>query len=129
MQIAINHQFINDDIFSTFVNFLKGIINNYKYKNQSNYIDRELEKRINRIMNNIELLNSNIELLNSIPNFDELEDELINMKFFLENKLNEFPKEFQEPLNKLYEALSLFIFNLSMYEMNNELKNYRNEKI
>ena len=123
MQVAINHQNINFDLFSMFSNFLKSVIENYRFKHKT----YNLEKNINKMINSILFLNDNIELILNIPEFEELEDELIDIKFFLEKELDNLPTELKNPLEKLYEALSLLLFNISMYDMKNEVKNIRNQ--
>jgi len=125
MQIAINQTNINFDFLSMFSDFLKSVIENYKCRHET----YNLEKRVNKIIDTLLFLNNNIKTITTIPEFDKLEDELIDMKFYLENKIDTLPKHLQTPFKKLYETLSLLIFNLSMYEMNNEIENYRNEKI
>ena len=125
MQIAINQTNINFDFLSMFSDFLKSVIENYRYRHGT----YNLEKRVNKIIDTLLFLNNNIKIITTIPEFDKLEDELIDMKFYLENKIDTLPQHLQMSFKKLYETLSLLIFNLSMYEMNNEIENNRNEKV
>ena len=125
MQIAINHQNIDFDLFSMFSNFLKSVIENYQFKHKT----YNLEKNINKMIKSIEFLNNNIELIYNLPEFEELEDELIDTKFFLEKELDNLPPKLKASLNKLYETLTVFLFNLAMYDMKNEVENIRNQAI
>jgi len=118
---------ISFNLISLFNDLLKNIIESYNNKNKQKSVN--LEKRIDRIVEDLLFLNQNISEINTFPEFEKIEDELIDMKFFLENNLNTFPPSLQKSFEKLYNALSLLIFNLSMYEMDNEIKNYRNQKI
>jgi len=122
MQIAIQQNNISFDFLSMFNDFLKSVIDNYKYKHET----YNVEKRINKIIEALTLFNKNLELIANTPEFENLEDELFDLKFYLENNIDTLPKHLQPPFKKLYETLSVLIFNLSMYEMKNEIANHRN---
>ena len=127
MQIALNnnlftHQSI--DLISIFKGFLASVLDNYKTKHQT----YDLEKRVKTIRNNVRILNDNLEELVKYKEFEKLEDELLDLKFFIETLLNtNLPANLKNELNLLYEDLVTFNFNSSMLEMGQEVeKNCKN---
>ena len=126
MQAVINNNFFTHqsiDLIAIFKDFLISVIDNYKTKHKT----YELEKRVKAIRNNIKILNDNLEELIKYDDFEKIEDEVIDLKFYLEKLLNTpLPANLKNELNLLYEDLVTFIFNTSMYEMREEIENIRN---
>ncbi|WP_456470654.1 hypothetical protein [Caminibacter sp.] len=116
MAIAIKPTFSDFDFISLFNQFIENIVINYK--NVKNSIStKELENKAQKIEKLVRYLNENIENIVNDKEFERLEDELIEMKLFLELNLSKFPKSIRPLFEKLYEALTMLIFNLSMYEL------------
>ena len=117
MQAVINNNFFTHqsiDLIAIFKDFLTSVIDNYKTKHKT----YELEKRVKAIRNNIKILNDNLEELIKNKDFEKIEDEVIDLKFYLEKLLDtSLPAHLKSELNLLYEDLVTFIFNISMYEM------------
>ena len=126
MQAIINNNFFTHqsiDLIAIFKDFLISVIDNYKTKHKT----YELEKRVKAIRNNIKILNDNLEELIKYDDFEKIEDEVIDLKFYLEKLLNtSLPVNLKNELNLLYEDLVTFIFNTSMYEMREKIENIRN---
>ena len=125
MQAVINNNFFTHqsiDLIAIFKDFLTSVIDNYKTKHKT----YELEKRVKAIRNNIKILNDNLEELIKNKDFEKIEDEVIDLKFYLEKLLDTpLPANLKSELNLLYEDLVTFIFNISMYEMREEVENIR----
>lgn len=125
MQAVINnnlftHQSI--DLLAIFKDFLTSVIDNYKIKHKT----YELEKRVTAIRHNIKFLNDNLAELIKNDDFEKIEDEAMDLKFYLENMLDTpLPANLKDELNLLYEDLVTFIFNISMYDMEKEVENIR----
>ena len=116
MAIAIKPTFSDFDFISLFNQFIENIVINYK--NVKNSIStKELENKAQKIEKLVRYLNENIENIANDKEFERLEDELIEMKIFLELNLDKFPRNIRPSFEKLYEALTMLIFNLSMYEL------------
>ena len=116
MAIAIKPTFNDFDFISLFNQFIENIVINYK--NVKNSIStKELENKAQKIEKLVRYLNENIENIANDKEFERLEDELIEMKLFLELNLDKFPINIRPSFEKLYEALTMLIFNLSMYEL------------
>jgi len=116
MAIAIKPTFSDFDFISLFNQFIENIVINYK--NVKNSIStKELENKAQKIEKLVRYLNENIENIANDKEFERLEDELIEMKLFLELNLDKFPINIRPSFEKLYEALTMLIFNLSMYEL------------
>jgi len=124
MQAVLNNSFFtyqSINLIDLFKDFLKSVIDNYQKAN--NY---HLEKRIKTIRENIKMLNDNLEELAKSKNFEKLEDEIIELKFFIESLLKtSLPANLKKELNLLYEDLVMFDFNTSMLEMKEEVENIR----
>jgi len=124
MQAVLNNSFFtyqSINLIDLFKDFLKSVIDNYQKVN--NY---HLEKRIKTIRENIKMLNDNLEELAKSKNFEKLEDEIIELKFFIESLLKtSLPANLKKELNLLYEDLVMFDFNTSMLEMKEEVENIR----
>ena len=124
MAIALRPTFSDFDFVSLFNQFIESIVLNYQ--NFKDYISlKDLSKKAQMMEKMVNNINENIELIANDEDFEKLEDELIEMKIFLEQNLDNFPKEIKPSFEKLYEALTMLIFNLSMYELKN-VKNKRN---
>ncbi len=128
MQAVLNNSFFtyqSINLIDLFKDFLKSVIDNYQKANNYN-----LEKRIKAIRKNIKILNDNLEELIKKKNFEKLEDEIIELKFYIEKLLNtSLPANIKKELNLLYEDLVTFDFNTSMLEMRKEVEDIRNQKI
>lgn len=125
MQAVINNNLFTHqslDLLAIFKDFLTSVIDNYKIKHKT----YELEKRVTSIRHNIKFLNDNLEELIKSDDFEKIEDEAIDLKFYLENLLDTpLPANLKDELNLLCEDLVTFIFNISMYDMEKEVENIR----
>ena len=123
MQVALNNILTNQSI-ELFKSFLVNIIDNYESKKTIYNHKNEIKA----IRENIQFLNENLEELINNKEFDKLEDEILNLKFYIEKLLDtHLPINLKKDLNLLYEDLVMFIFNISMYDMKNEVENIRNQ--
>jgi len=125
MQIALNSNFLTNqsiNLIDLFKGFLESVINNYKSKNTT----YDLENKIKAIRANIQLLNENLEELINSKEFDKLEDEILDLKFYIEKLLDTpLPANLKKELNLLYEDLVMFDFNTAMLGMEEEIENIR----
>ena len=129
MQIALNSNFLTNqsiNLIDLFKGFLENVINNYKSKNTT----YDLENKIKAIRANIQLLNENLEELINSKEFDKLEDEILDLKFYIEKLLDtSLPANLKKELNLLYEDLVMFDFNIAMLGMEEEIENIRKQEI
>ena len=125
MQIALNSNFLTNqsiNLIDLFKGFLENVINNYKSKNTT----YDLENKIKAIRANIQFLNENLEELINNKEFDKLEDEILDLKFYIEKLLDTpLPANLKKELNLLYEDLVMFDFNTAMLGMEEEIENIR----
>jgi len=129
MQIALNSNFLTNqsiNLIDLFKGFLENVINNYKSKNTT----YDLENKIKAIRANIQFLNENLEELINSKEFDKLEDEILDLKFYVEKLLDTpLPANLKKELNLLYEDLVMFDFNTAMLGMEEEIENIRKQEI
>ncbi|NPA10784.1 MAG: hypothetical protein GXO62_00900 [Epsilonproteobacteria bacterium] len=117
MAVALKPTFNDTDFVSLFNLFIENVVNDKNLKDFSSL--KDLSNKAQMIEDLVKKLNENIENVIDSEDFEKLEDELMEMKVFLELNLDKFPKELRDSLNRLYEALSVFIFNISMFELKN----------
>ena len=129
MQIALNSNFLTNqsiNLIDLFKGFLESVINNYKSKNTT----YDLKNKIKAIRKNIQFLNENLEELINSKEFDKLEDEILDLKFYIEKLLDTpLPANLKKELNLLYEDLVMFDFNTAMLGMEEEIENIRKQEI